>query len=47
MVSLTTETTSIDSSGIPADQFDIPADWKLEPRRQVKNEARKCPTAGS
>jgi hypothetical protein len=46
MVSLTTETTSIDTSSIPSDQFQLPADWKPEPRRQVKNEARKCPTAG-
>ena len=47
MVSLTTETTSVDTSSIPSDQFDVPADWKLEPRRQVKDEASKCPTAGS
>lgn len=47
VVSLTTETTSLDTSSIPSDQFEIPADWKLEPKRQVKNEARKCPTAGS
>jgi len=47
MVSLTTETTSVDTSSIPSDQFEIPSDWKLEPRREVKNEARTCPTAGS
>ena len=47
VVSLTTETTSLDTSSIPSDQFEIPADWKLEPKPQVKNAARKCPTAGS
>jgi len=47
VISLTTETTSIDTSSIPPDQFEIPADWKLEPRQQqVANSAPKCPTAG-
>jgi hypothetical protein len=46
VVSLTTETTSIDTSSIPSDQFEIPADWKLEPQKQVANSAPKCPTAG-
>ena len=47
MVSLTNETTSVDTSSISSDQFEVPADWKLEPKRQVKTEAHKCPTAGS
>lgn len=47
VVSLTTETTSIDTSSIPSDQFDIPADWKLEPRRQEKSSTARCPTAGN
>jgi hypothetical protein len=44
VVSLTTETTSLDSSNIPQDQFDIPADWKLEPQKQETSTAPKCPT---
>ncbi|HEX5460547.1 MAG TPA: hypothetical protein VFX20_11305 [Steroidobacteraceae bacterium] len=46
VMSLITETTSIDTSGIPSDQFEIPADWKLEPQKQVASNAPKCPTAG-
>jgi hypothetical protein len=46
VVSLTTETTSIDTSSIPSDQFEIPADWKLEQQKQVASNAPKCPTAG-
>ncbi len=47
VVSLSTETTSIDTSSIPSDQFEIPADWKLEPaKQQVASTAEKCPTAG-
>jgi hypothetical protein len=47
VVSLTTETTSIDTSSIPADQFEIPADWKLEPQQQqMASTAPKCPGAG-
>jgi len=42
VVSLTTETTSIDTSSIPSDQFDIPADWQLEPQKQVTPSAPKC-----
>jgi len=45
VVSLTTETTSIDTSSIPSDQFEIPADWKLQPQQQVASSAPKCPTA--
>lgn len=48
VISLTTETTSIDTSSIPSDQFEIPADWKLEPRKQqVRSTTEKCPTAGN
>lgn len=46
VVSLTTETTSIDTSSIPSDQFEIPADWKLEPQKEMTaSRAPKCPTA--
>ena len=45
VVSLTTETTSIDTSSIPSDQFEIPADWQLEPRKQEMSNAPKCPGA--
>jgi hypothetical protein len=44
-VSLTTETTSIDTASISPDQFEIPADWKLEPQQVMKTSAPKCPTA--
>jgi hypothetical protein len=45
VVSLTTETTSVDASSIPSDQFEIPADWKLEPQKQMTaSRAPKCPT---
>jgi hypothetical protein len=46
VVSLTTETTSIETSSIPSDQFDIPADWQLEPQKPAASSAPKCP-AGS
>lgn len=46
VVSLITETTSIDTSSIPSDQFEIPADWTLEPQKQVASNTPKCPTAG-
>ncbi|HEY1891926.1 MAG TPA: hypothetical protein VGG63_16080 [Steroidobacteraceae bacterium] len=46
IVSLTTETTSIDTSTIPSEQFEIPADWKLQPQKQVTNSAPKCPSPG-
>lgn len=47
VVSLTTETTSIDTSSIPSDQFEIPADWTLEPQKQaMSGSTPKCPGAG-
>jgi hypothetical protein len=48
VVSLTTETTSIDTSAIPPDEFEIPAGWKLEPQKQTMTAANapRCPTAG-
>ena len=46
VVSLTTETVSIDTSSIPSDQFEIPADWQLEPQKQERSSTPKCP-AGS
>jgi hypothetical protein len=48
MVSLTTETTSIDTSSIAPDEFEIPAGWQLEPQKpMMANTAPKCPTAGN
>lgn len=47
VISLSTETTSIDTASISPDQFEIPADWTLEPQKQqVASSAPKCPTAG-
>ena len=43
VVSLTTETTSIDTSSIPSDQFEIPTDWQLEPQKQETDRTVKCP----
>ncbi|HET9107754.1 MAG TPA: hypothetical protein VFN79_11240 [Steroidobacteraceae bacterium] len=47
VVSLTTETTSIDTSTVPAQEFEIPAGWKLEPQKQALSStaAPECPTA--
>ena len=47
VVSLTTETTSIDTSSVPAAEFDIPAGWKLEPQKPAPRRAAafECPTA--
>lgn len=48
ILSLTTETTSISSDAIPADQFEIPAGWKLvHPKPPREHEAPKCPQAGT
>ena len=46
VVSLITETTSIDTSSIPPDQFEIPADWTLQPQKKLVSKAPKCPTTG-
>ena len=49
VVSLTTETTSIDTSSIPPEEFEIPAGWELEQpqvARQAPKSIAKCPTAG-
>ncbi|HEY7890294.1 MAG TPA: hypothetical protein VIC29_18890 [Steroidobacteraceae bacterium] len=46
VVSLTTETTSIDTASIASDQFEIPADWKLEPQAPAASSSTpKCPAA--
>jgi hypothetical protein len=47
VVTFTTETTSIDTSSIPPDEFEIPADWKLQPPEPAKNagQSPKCPGA--
>ncbi len=46
VVSLSTETTAIDTASIPSDHFEIPADWTLQPQKQMTDSAPKCPTAG-
>jgi len=48
VVSLTTETTSIDTASISPDEFEIPAGWSLEPPPPASstNKTFKCPTAG-
>jgi hypothetical protein len=46
VVSFTTETTSIDTSSIPSEQFDIPADWTLQQEKQVASSGPKCPSPG-
>jgi hypothetical protein len=43
VITLTTETTAIDTSSIPADQFEIPAGWKLQPQREEKARQFSCP----
>jgi len=46
VISFSTETTSIDTSSIPADQFEIPAGWRLKPQQPGTNAAApKCPGA--
>ena len=47
VVSLVTETTAIDTARIPADQFDIPPGWKLQPPAQQKTEQVKCPATAN
>jgi hypothetical protein len=45
VVSLITETTSIDTSSIPSDQFEIPAGWRRQsPPQLPQRGALKCPT---
>lgn len=48
VVSLTTETTAIDTAGIPSEQFEIPAGWRLQQPQAQKEKAQQfsCPTAG-
>jgi hypothetical protein len=48
VVSLITETTSIDTSSIPAEEFELPAGWQLQPQTaQVdRRKGFKCPTSG-
>ncbi|HEX4024748.1 MAG TPA: hypothetical protein VHX52_08600 [Steroidobacteraceae bacterium] len=45
VISFTAETTSISTASIPADQFEIPAGWKLQPppARQEKEQQFTCP----
>ncbi|MGA7540290.1 MAG: hypothetical protein WBW93_16155 [Steroidobacteraceae bacterium] len=45
VVSLISETTSIDTSSIPSDQFEIPAGWTRQaPQPAAQRGAPKCPT---
>ncbi len=47
VVSLTTETTAINSASIPSDQFEIPPGWKLQQPKPAKAEKEfSCPAAG-
>ncbi len=47
LMSFTTETTSIDTSSIAADQFELPAGWKLQPAQPAKGDRQfSCPTTG-
>jgi hypothetical protein len=46
VISLTTETTSIDDSSIPTDEFEIPAGWQLEPLPKASAAGPSCPGAG-
>lgn len=45
VMSLTTETTSIDTAPIPADQFDIPGGWKLQQPKAEKAKEFSCPAS--
>jgi hypothetical protein len=48
IMSLTTETTGIDTSSIPGGEFEIPAGWHLQPPQAEKEKAQQfsCPTPG-
>jgi hypothetical protein len=47
VISLTTETTSIDTSSIPSDEFEIPTGWQLQPQKPaMTSDKPRCPTAG-
>jgi hypothetical protein len=44
---ISTETTSITTGPIPADQFDIPAGWTLiTPKEKAGDKEFTCPSAG-
>lgn len=49
VISLTTETTAIDTASIPSDQFEIPSGWRLQQPRAEKEKAQQfsCPATGS
>jgi hypothetical protein len=46
IVAFTLETTAIDTAAIPAEQFELPAGWKLEKPKPAKDEEFTCPTHG-
>jgi hypothetical protein len=48
VLSLITETTSLDTSSISPDQFELPAGWQLQPQKAAsgRRSGFKCPTAG-
>jgi hypothetical protein len=46
LVELTMETTAISSDPVSADQFNIPADWKLEQPKPQKEHEVQCPPEG-
>jgi hypothetical protein len=48
VASFTIDTKSIDTASIPADQFEIPAGWKLEPPKAATKEKEfSCPAPGA
>jgi len=46
IIAFTIETTAIDTAAIPAEQFELPAGWKLEKPKPAKSEEFTCPTHG-
>jgi hypothetical protein len=46
IIAFTIETTAIDTAAIPAEQFELPAGWKLEKPKPAKEQEFTCPTHG-
>lgn len=47
IIAFTVETTAIDTSAIPAEQFELPAGWTPEKPKVSKAEDFTCPTSGT
>jgi hypothetical protein len=43
---MTVETTAINTTAIPADQFEMPADWKKVVPKEKEMTEPTCPKAG-